>query len=364
MRYLNKNDVEGKDTIRVAIVALLIALNFGILNYVGDKKFNTINFESILKVSAGVFVGLTLLIFLLYIIALGISKSYKTSKIKEAHPFLYDLGLALTALIVFMTVVVSIGIKISPYLNNNIIFIYFYFGVGVAGGGKIFTKLFEKHLNQIISITRKKIKLNKTDKRFYIGLILTILSIALAFYLSTESTKTAIELAEKSINKTVLMASPVILQVNDTINESEGRWYISINNTHPIKETGRVYLYKLELNPDKPSMALDHNLKPGESDIFSLTIKSEERDIHFDENLEPFGSAWNIPAAKAYYVNEHVSISVKITCDNCPAQGIILRIPDFNQIPMQVSMSRKGMHSISINTYNWLDYKLEDIIID
>ncbi len=355
-----KKFLGDKDTIRVAIVALLVALNFGILNYFGDKKFDDITFGSILKVSASVFVGLALLIFLLYIIMLGISKSYRKTKIKEVHPFLYDLGLALTALIVFMALVISLGIKISPYFSNNLIFIYSYLAIGVIVGGKIFIKIFEPHIHQIIPITQKKLNLNKADKRFYVGVFLTILSIAIGFYLTTESTTTSIKLAEESINQTFFMISPVILQANDVVNESEGRWYINITNTHPIKETGKVYLYKLEINPNKPSMALDRSLKPGESDIFSLTIKLEKKNISFNKNLDPFG--FSLPAYKAYYVNEHVSISVKITCDNCPSQGIILRLPDFSAIPMQVGVTNKGVQRISINTFEWLDYKLEDIL--
>ncbi len=198
---------------------------------------------------------------------------------------------------------------------------------------------------------------------FFISYIFFLGGVRTSIELSEKSFEDSLKLTEESINQTFLMTSSVILQTNDTINESEGRWYINITNTHPTKETGRVYLYKLEINPDKPSMALDHSLKPGESDIFSLTIKSEEKNISFNQNLEPFGFSWTLPASKVYYVNEHVSISVKITCDNCPSQGIILRVPDFNAISMQIGMTNKGIQSISINTYEWLDYKLEDIMI-
>jgi len=199
---------------------------------------------------------------------------------------------------------------------------------------------------------------------FFIAYIFFLGGVKSSIELSEKSFADSLELTERSLNETFLMTSPVILQANSTVNEAEGRWYINITNTHPNKETGKVYLYKLEINPNKPSMALDHSLKPGESDLFSLTIKSEERNISFSQNLEPFGFSWTLPASKVYYVNEHVSISVKVSCDNCPSQGIILRVPDFNAIPMQMGVTNKGVQSISINTYEWLDYKLEDVIIE
>jgi hypothetical protein len=157
VKQINKL-LRNEDTIRVGIVALLVALNFGILNYFGDKKFDHINFEPILKVSAGVFVNLALFIFLLYIITLGISKSYKKTKIKELHPFFYDLGLALTAVIVFITLFMALGLKISPFFKDSLIFIYPYLVIGVALGGLIFTKLFGPHMRKIIP--SKKIESN------------------------------------------------------------------------------------------------------------------------------------------------------------------------------------------------------------
>lgn len=235
----------------------------------------------------------------------------------------------------------------------------------------------EKSLYEINHKELKK-ELKKSEKKSIVSAIIIasitmLIGFLISYFFFLGGVRTSIELSEKSfenslklteesINQTFIMTSPVILQAKDTINKSEGRWYINITNTHPTKETGKVYLYKLEINPDKPSMALDHYLKPGESDVFSLTIKSKEKNISFNKNLESFGFSGTLPASKVYYVNEHVSLSVKITCDNCPSQGIILRVPDFNAIPMQMGITNKGIQRISIDTYEWLDYKLEDII--
>jgi hypothetical protein len=206
--------------------------------------------------------------------------------------------------------------------------------------------------------------LTKIDKQFSVGLALTILSIFLAFYLSAESTKTSIKISEEALNKTFLMAIPVTLEVKGTVNEIEGRWYINITNTHPLKETGKIYIYKLEINPDKPGMQLNRSLKPRESDLLSLTIKSKKENISFLQKIEPFSYSWTLPASEVYYVNEHVSISVRITCDTCSSQGVILRVPDFNEIPINMVMTNRSIQTMNINTYEWLDYNLQDILLN
>ena len=206
--------------------------------------------------------------------------------------------------------------------------------------------------------------MTKIDKQFSVGLALTILSIFLAFYLSAESTKTSIKISEEALNKTFLMAIPVTLEVKGTVNEIEGRWYINITNTHPLKETGKIYIYKLEINPDKPGMQLNRSLKPRESDLLSLTIKSKKENISFLQKIEPFSYSWTLPASEVYYVNEHVSISVRITCDTCSSQGVILRVPDFNEIPINMVMTNRSIQTMNINTYEWLDYNLQDILLN
>ena len=199
---------------------------------------------------------------------------------------------------------------------------------------------------------------------FFISYTLFLSGVNNSIELSEKSFTDSLKLTEESLNETFWMTSPVILQENSTINETEGRWYINITNVHPIKETGKVYLYKLEINPNKPSMALDNSLKPGESKQFSLTIKTKEENISFKQNIEPFGFSWTVPISKVYYINDHISISVRISCDACSPQGIILRVPDFSAIQIKNIMINKSINSMSINTYEWLDYELKDIILE
>lgn len=148
------NNLEGKDTLRVAIVTLLVALNFGILNYFGDAKFSSIDFGLTLKVIANVFVNFNLLVFLFYVLLLGVSKAYRKPKMKEFHTFLYDLGMALTMVIVTISIIFIIGFKISPYLNNNVIFIYSYLILSVLAGAFVFNQIMKPHRDDFMKIWR------------------------------------------------------------------------------------------------------------------------------------------------------------------------------------------------------------------
>jgi cation transport ATPase len=151
---------DKEDIKRIAIVALLVALNFGILNYFGSTTtFNVIDFSLILSVIAKAFVGSTLLIFLLYIVILGIFYLYKPIKIKQAHHFLYQFGMALTVLIIFFTLMMTLGIKMASYFDNNTIIIYLFLGLGFFIGLVLFYKImkpFWKSFNDIIYNLLKK----------------------------------------------------------------------------------------------------------------------------------------------------------------------------------------------------------------
>ena len=201
---------------------------------------------------------------------------------------------------------------------------------------------------------------------YWLPLILSILffviSTILAHVYFTSSIKKSIELSEESLNDTFWLTSPVTLLINDTLDKKEGRWNFNVTNTHPLRGTGTIYLYRLEINPDKPHMANHTGLKPGESRVFSLTFKSNEENVTFKQSKNRYGGCDFVPPSVAtYFVNDHVSISAKITCDNCPSQGIIRRLPDFEIVDFTFTLKNNCVVNTSISTYNWTDFKLEDI---
>lgn len=180
--------------------------------------------------------------------------------------------------------------------------------------------------------------------------------------LSEKSFNDTIKLSESSLNKTFLMTTPVILQVNDTVNETEGRWYINVTNTHPLKETGAIYLYRLEKNPLKPHMSSKKGLKPGESKIYNLSFDFKEESIDFSQEELPYALCGTVPYSKLYFIFEHISITFKITCDNCPSQGIIRRLPEFGAVHFSVVLTNENISKIEVPTYEWVDYNLEDVL--
>ncbi|NQU99002.1 hypothetical protein HQ533_06080 [Candidatus Woesearchaeota archaeon] len=347
-------------TLRVTIVAILVAINFGIMQYLGDKVELQI-FEPVLKVIASVFTNIALIIFLLYIIALGVANSHKLAfRKKVPHEFLFDFGISLSVLIVFISTMFYIGFYLASIFNNNIYFIFIYMTLITISGGVIFIILISNNIQKLLPKKYSIKKFSREDKKFLFQLILTILAIVLSFIFFSENTRKTIELSENSLNKTFLLTTPVTLTLNETVNETEGRWYINVTNSHPLRETGAIYLYRLEKNSDKPHMLVEEGLKPGESRLFSLAIKTEEEEILFNQQTTNHGYVWNFPI-EAYYVNEEVSISIKIICDNCPSQGVMRRLPGFGDVDYRTTLNKTGVKAMKIPIYEWVDFSLEDI---
>src|SRR3989344_6786449 len=108
-----------KDTIILAIIALIAALNLGILNYY--KTANTLSWLPLLTILIKILVAMILGVFLFYIIILGLSNIFKKLIFKEIHPILYDIGLAITIIIVGVTLV--LGLKVSLENPNYLFYI-------------------------------------------------------------------------------------------------------------------------------------------------------------------------------------------------------------------------------------------------
>lgn len=236
----------------------------------------------------------------------------------------------------------------------------------------------KKKIIYVINREELRSELKKSErKNIIISIIIAIITMLIGFYISyiffLGGVKSSIELSDKSyadslkltetsLNKTFWMTAPVALRAESKINESSGIWEINITNTHPLKESGGIYLYKLEINPNKPSMYLNKSLKPGESEIFSLDFKSKENNITFNQTFGQYFFSSTIPASEIYYINEHTSISVKITCDSCSSQGIMLRVPDFNIVNIEFVMSNNRIQNYYIKSYQWVDYQISDIL--
>ncbi len=348
---------ENQDILRVAIVTVLSAISFGVNQiFLSSTIPNQDLGTSALSVFSKIFINSVLILFLLYLLVLGLSRTYGSrwsGYAKEIHPFLYKLGILITTTLLFMTVMLLIGVELLKTFNNEYIF---YVIVIVA---LLISFCFT--LEGLKHGTRKKghIQISKSDKHLILAVIAIFLTIAVFAF----GTNNNLRLAEQSLNHTFWVTTPVSLLVNDTFDESENRWTINVTNGHPFRDTGSIYLYRLEKNSHRPHLINLAGLSSGESVIFSPVVKSDVVYIDFNRTELPYGFGARIPVGEAYYANEYFSISFKLTCDNCPAHGIIRRLPDFGVIqPILTYSSNVGVTNVSLPYYEWMDYDPEIIL--
>jgi len=252
------------------------------------------------------------------------------------------------------------------------------------------SELTQKDLNEKIKNIEDKIEESekRSESRYKRSIGVSILAIVLAFLifyigvnhsielyeksttksikLSEEEFKRSLQLSEESLNITYWLTSPVILKVNHTVKiiNNSGEILINVTNTHPLKDTGAIYIYRLEMNPNRP-FTIEKNLEPNESRLYHLYFKTKEEGIKSTVNFTPYGTKGEIPAGKLYLIQEHVSISYKISCDNCPSQGVIRREPPFSTFFVGFKLTNIGGKSVpeyTIDIYEWVDCELKEIL--
>ena len=202
---------------------------------------------------------------------------------------------------------------------------------------KFITEERVKKLMQLL----EKINRNKWN---IIALVLTIFSIWFAYYLS----------------------SPINLQVWHNVSASGDRLEIYAKNNDWLRSTGTINLYRIEQSDSKPHIQLTGKdvLKLRQEKLLAnLSIVSGEETIKVPHsNTAGLYGTYGPPASKLYFVTEHTSISYKITCDACPAQGIVRRIPTPGEINLHMDLQHGQPIVWKIPTYAWLDYNLSAIM--
>jgi hypothetical protein len=171
----------------------------------------------------------------------------------------------------------------------------------------------------------------------------------------------AILLALFGIWLTIVSSSPINLKVWHNISSDQKQLYVYVQNNDWFRGTGDIDLYKLEINPFRPHMRFTGNQTVGPRKmklLATLAIKvNQSKEVILSKNL----SHGAIPASLAYYINEGISISYKVTCTNCRTDGYIQRIPDYQTIHFNMVMdSDKNQLRASIPVYVWVQANLED----
>jgi len=121
---------ENKETIRLMIMTLILAIFFGIKQSIPyDKTFEFITIELTLKVISDVFFSTVLIIFILYLLSLALFFGYKNRFKPKIFEFLYDLAITLTIIIVLLAfaiigvilLVMNFPNYVRPGLTTNLI---------------------------------------------------------------------------------------------------------------------------------------------------------------------------------------------------------------------------------------------------
>jgi len=158
------------------------------------------------------------------------------------------------------------------------------------------------------------------------------------------------------------------LNVTHQIDEENGILKITIENTASKKETGTINFYRIEVSDSKPHKQLE-SLRPGDNRSFWVPINVDEKyyNVSVLESEYPTLTAFEVPGItqhKLYLMTDNTSISYKITCDNCYAQGIVKRIPDWKTIETGFAISRTGSNYTAsgiLPIYSWTTYTPEDL---
>ncbi len=199
--------------------------------------------------------------------------------------------------------------------------------------------------------------LSKEDKLFRMNLVITLA----LFLLSTLLT---VALFLISTNQAVNLATLVSLRVNDSsiVVNGNGTWYVNVTNIHPTKETGRIYIYMLENDQNKPAFSLS-SIKPGESILVKLNFIERSLPYPFDKVLLSNGYGVGFHTQQAQYIETYFSsITTKINCENCPSDGVLIRLPSFSD-KFDLSGVSNGYEvtNITLPVYNWINYNLSSL---
>ena len=183
---------------------------------------------------------------------------------------------------------------------------------------------------------------------------------------SIELTNEGINYSKQQINMAIYDMEHAELIVNHTIDEKNGRIYVTIRNNATMKETGKIYFYRLGVDDANPHMVFD-SLKPGETKTLNLAINISKKNFTVDKKNSTYPVLLEFQItqiSKLSFVTEKTSLSYKITCDNCYSQGIIKREPESESSTVSITLQNINgtlVPSASIPIYKWITYDVDSL---
>jgi len=250
----------------------------------------------------------------------------------------------IAGLVLYYGLKIQDGIKAAIYIFTISLFLILIYTFFVWMGkkhnwDKRFVKFFKKFSN--------KIKKNFGKISLIVGMIALLISIF------------GIYLAYYQIEYPKLIVNHAIVDKGD----GNGRLQIYVKNNALFKPTGEINFFRMDINPSIPHMQVD-SLDPGENITFDTDIKIFEKNYTFqrEKSLPGALSRYGIPAHKLYFIMEEISLSYRITCDNCHSQGILKRIPELGSVETSFTLNQLTGEMFGVlKIYNWTTYSLEDL---
>ena len=111
---------EQQETIRIAILAGILAIFFGIYQSISKETFDVIDMNFALKFLSINFFQILLVIYLIYFLILALNYGYKNIIKPKWTKFLFDLIITLTVIVVFLTFSIVGTIKLVILFPNYI----------------------------------------------------------------------------------------------------------------------------------------------------------------------------------------------------------------------------------------------------
>ena len=163
------------ETDRLTLLAVVTAILFGILQS-PVKDVTTSLFELPLLIIAKVTFGTALAVLFVYCISLGMSWYYKNpvsdTKSSTYRGFVYDIGIAVIAMIVLMTFITFLGELLDKLFNTNFL-IYIFALISFLLSLKIVFRVINgyfRNTGEIMNKINNWFKKNFTAKRIFIAI--------------------------------------------------------------------------------------------------------------------------------------------------------------------------------------------------
>lgn len=159
------------------------------------------------------------------------------------------------------------------------------------------------------------------------------------------------------------------MQVWEKISDDNNFLEIYPRNNDPLRGTGIVSFYRLDIDPNNPIIQLPRSgngdeLGPGEENlIITISINQKKKLVNFPVTYSQDRGDWITSeefASKLFYASEHETMAYKITCTKCRAEGIVRKVPSFWNLTedyiADIPYYNGTDWQVNITYFTWVDY--------